>query len=589
MKLRALLLAIGTLLSTSLFAQHTLQLDNGTGQYSTITGNFPGGAYTLPPGGGQFLVIPPDGTVPLSGDINMQNYIITNIGNAGTDFTSEGGLNLAGPLTVGSSTITIDGSLSTNTISSSATLSVGTSANDSLLFQTNSDTRMMVSTDGKVGIGTLNPQSPLHIVGAPPDPTYQNADLFYVPDPYNHVLTVENTMTNGKGNGIAIVIKNPASSNVLTDGEYNSNSSNYITFYNDAGTHDHVKGRIEGFSYQNYLDLKDAMIHIWDGGELFNPFNYFTWNIGFDEHFISYNSDWITYNSDFIDVQLPHLEICHLNIDITDVPYPCHWEGGHLNFSSPFTVNSSPFTINGSPITHLSDPISLNQTHIDDLADEIRALPYKDKIADLAMNPMKAAVTFGTSFLGGITYESGSGDYAEWLERLDESEKITVGDVVGVFGGKITKNTSGADHCMVISWKPIVLGNMPDEGRAHLYNKVAFMGQVPVKLVGGCSKGDFIIPSDKSNGFAQALRPTEISAADLKQVIGVAWEDVSSSHPTLAKIAVGLKPNDIALVLEKQQTELDALRQEVAEITRLVKKQNLTTKTNKRKQRTASR
>ena len=58
------------------------------------------------------------------------------------------------------------------------------------------------------------------------------------------------------------------------------------------------------------------------------------------------------------------------------------------------------------------------------------------------------------AFSAGVTYESGSGDYAEWLERLDAEEKVAVTDVVGVFAGKITKKTEGASQVMVVSFKP---------------------------------------------------------------------------------------------------------------------------------------
>lgn len=45
------------------------------------------------------------GAHTLSGAMNANNNLITNIGNAGTDFTSTGGLNLAGPLTASSISI----------------------------------------------------------------------------------------------------------------------------------------------------------------------------------------------------------------------------------------------------------------------------------------------------------------------------------------------------------------------------------------------------------------------------------------------------------------------------------------------------
>ncbi|MBK7086704.1 MAG: hypothetical protein IPH53_19460 [Flavobacteriales bacterium] len=96
----------------------------------------------------------------------------------------------------------------------------------------------------------------------------------------------------------------------------------------------------------------------------------------------------------------------------------------------------------------------------------------------------------------GVTYESGSADYAEWLERADPAEVMSFGDIVAVKGGRISKNTrAGAERYMVISLKPAVLGNMPGPGKEHLYEKVGFMGQVPVKVIGPVHVGDYILPS----------------------------------------------------------------------------------------------
>ncbi|MCB0785516.1 MAG: hypothetical protein KDC02_15090, partial [Flavobacteriales bacterium] len=58
------------------------------------------------------------------------------------------------------------------------------------------------------------------------------------------------------------------------------------------------------------------------------------------------------------------------------------------------------------------------------------------------------------------------------------------GDVVGVHGGRISRRTEGAQHVLAISSRPIVLGNMPEEGLEHLYERVGFLGQVPVKVAG---------------------------------------------------------------------------------------------------------
>ena len=168
-------------------------------------------------------------------------------------------------------------------------------------------------------------------------------------------------------------------------------------------------------------------------------------------------------------------------------------------------------------------------------------------IRDLKRNPMKYAMErIKIAGLGaGVTYESGSGDYAEWLERLHPDEPIMVADLVGVTGGKITRTTDGADQVMAVSLKPIVLGNMPPEGRGHLYERVAFMGQTLVKVRGRVQVGDFIVPSGLNDGTGVGVRPDEITATQLGAVVGVAWESINEDFG-LVNVAVGLKPVEIA-------------------------------------------
>jgi hypothetical protein len=186
--------------------------------------------------------------------------------------------------------------------------------------------------------------------------------------------------------------------------------------------------------------------------------------------------------------------------------------------------------------------------------------------ASFAWDAKSDPVGFGmkysmTAFTAGVTYESGSGDYAEWLERVNPEEKLTVADVVGVHGGKITKATEGASQVMVISFKPVILGNMPDEDRKHLYEKVAFMGQTVVKLRGAYSKGDLILPSGYDDGTAIAVSPANISPSQWQQVLGVAWDQggkVFGGGLSLANVAVGLSSTQMARAMQAELTRSDA-------------------------------
>ncbi|MBC2846049.1 hypothetical protein [Winogradskyella flava] len=173
--------------------------------------------------------------------------------------------------------------------------------------------------------------------------------------------------------------------------------------------------------------------------------------------------------------------------------------------------------------------------------------------------------------LQGVTYASGSGDYAEYLLREDEGEKMVYGDIVGVKGGKISKNLTGAERVMVVSYKPIVLGNMPAPNREDEYEKVAFMGQVPVNVFGKVHIGDYIIPGGKNNGIGVAVSPENIKSSDIKNIVGIAWEE-SNEGLSLKRInvAVGINANDNMHIvqglenrLKEQQKEIDDLKDTV--------------------------
>ena len=103
----------------------------------------------------------------------------------------------------------------------------------------------------------------------------------------------------------------------------------------------------------------------------------------------------------------------------------------------------------------------------------------------------------------GVTYQSGSGDYAEWLPKADPLAVMHPGQIVGMKNGLISLETAGADHMFAISTLPVVLGNVPeDESR---YEKAAFLGQVPVHIRGAVHSGDFVLASGRGEGMASVF------------------------------------------------------------------------------------
>ena len=223
---------------------------------------------------------------------------------------------------------------------------------------------------------------------------------------------------------------------------------------------------------------------------------------------------------------------------------------GHLNFSgSQGPIKSIAFGFDTDVAEQLAnDLLYLGPKTIKHIRE------FKRSPMAYAMERIKIA-----NLGAGVMYESGNGDYAEWLERLTPDEPIMVGDIVGVTGGKITRTTDGADQVMAVSFKPIVLGNMPPEADAHLYEKVAFMGQTLVKVTGHVEVGDFVVPSGLNDGMGVGVHPGEITAAQIGSVVGIAWEAIDAPFG-LVNVAVGLKPVEIANVVGRHETALAEMR-----------------------------
>lgn len=158
----------------------------------------------------------------------------------------------------------------------------------------------------------------------------------------------------------------------------------------------------------------------------------------------------------------------------------------------------------------------------------------------------------------GVSYSSGNGDYAEWLERLDHEEHIESGDVVGVHAGRITKNLEGCEQVMAVSAKPIVLGNIPEEGKQHAGNNVAFMGQIPVKVLGPVLSGDYLVGSGNVLGYAVAVHPEDMTLEDFKNTVGRSWEDADIEGPHMVNTVIGMHNGDYLNVLRRYDERMNS-------------------------------
>ena len=197
-------------------------------------------------------------------------------------------------------------------------------------------------------------------------------------------------------------------------------------------------------------------------------------------------------------------------------------------------------------------------------------------IFEAALGGVVCAANLGV-FIGfsianvGVAYESGSGDYAEWLEKYDVEEQLYYGEVVGVIGGKVSKSFVEADKFMVVSAAPAVLGAMPaGDEQEEAFEKIAFVGQVPVKVRGLVEIGDYILPSGEGDGLAIAVHKENMLALDYARIIGVAWQASDATKRgevyQMINTAVGINQNDMAGMIDQMQTVMNSMQEAIAQL-----------------------
>ena len=159
----------------------------------------------------------------------------------------------------------------------------------------------------------------------------------------------------------------------------------------------------------------------------------------------------------------------------------------------------------------------------------------------------------------GVAYQSGAGDYAEYMLRDTLSRELFPGEVIGIHKGQVSLNTDQAQHLSVVSTAPAVIGGMPQPGEEQHYEKVAYIGQVQVRVTGSVNIGDYILPSGNNDGLAIGVAPYKMKAGDYNRIIGIAWESAPASLLNIVNVAVGINSNDIG-------TEIAALSLKVNKI-----------------------
>lgn len=393
---------------------------------------------------------------------------------------------------------------------------------------------------GNAGVGTAAPSAKLHVRGS--GTAYGN-----------HVAVIENTGGNN-ADGVAIKINNS-----------NTNRhNNFVTFLDGQ---DRVTGRIEGFDFENndWIDpppLPNLNLNI---------------NLGIT---LRPASQWFNSGGP-ISVSLVGGEVPSLSFDwcnVVGINVLCGFDFDPGEFPA-ISVNAPPPAITGSPFTFSTPSITFTpptQAQIDalvcwalenDLLGLVQADPFALQVASLQI----AAAEICRD--AGVVYGSKGADYAEYLERLDPSEKLRFGEVVGVFDGRISRNTRGATQVMVISRAPAVVGNQPAAEDLERFDRVAFIGQVPVLTRGPARIGDYLVASGDNDGAAVAVAPDDLRVADLSRIVGRAWSESDEAGAGFVQAVVGVRDEASGHVLRRQADEIATLTQQMTRITTMLERQ----------------
>ncbi len=400
----------------------------------------------------------------------------------------------------------------------------------------------------------------------------------------DHIALFENTSTSNQADGIAIRIHGNASGKL-------GFRNRFITFYGSANGGDYMAGRIESYDLLAG-DLWESF-PIPDFANLINVFD-FSQVLEWTPPSLTFNGGTLP-SADFYPGVLPWVvegdpgtvddSGCEgSNSTETEICVPGIFE---LNFKYG-TLPSLDFNPGSLPSANF-DIGNLN-LNFDGFFNPTAAATAQNNITAMAAwgmrNGSPGYIPTGPWSLAlaplviaakqvardqGVIYGSKGADYAEWLEKENPEEKYMFGEVVGVKGGKISRNTTDADQVMSISLAPIVLGNMPDENRKDAFEKVGFMGQVPVLTLGDVEVGDFIVASGYNDGYAKAISPENITLQDLKQVIGKAWSSSNGQKASIINVSVGLKTNEWVEILQQQDAKIKQLESQVKKINSLQK------------------
>ena len=428
-------------------------------------------------------------------------------------------------------------------------------------------------TTGNVGIGTETPTSKLMVVD----------------NTVGHAMRVDNT--NRAGSGIFIKINT----------KYSDNSNEFITFADGSLTN----GAIIGAEFVNSLPAKPAFYNANGSGTAIRSWmwpssitNYDSgpqWNSWFSNTVQNHVMEDLTIPAGALNIGATSItSALSLPLPGFTIEMPSYFPNIDIGLPN-MAIPGSTIGLPSLPPTDINLPVKV-PFFMNDLGNN----PTNPQAAFFTAQQMFSTICWANSNgfdelitsdplemafaimlaklkercnRDGVEYTSSGADYAEWLPKQDTTAVFAYGEVVGVRNGHITKETQNVDQIMVISSRPIVVGNIPPPGEEHNYKRVGFMGQVLTLVQEGAKSGDYIIPSGHNDGWGMAVSPEDVTIEQIPLIVGKAWEDSESDVVDYVNVGVGLNTGEMAILMKKQVAEMSALKAGLKEQSILMKKQ----------------
>jgi hypothetical protein len=154
--------------------------------------------------------------------------------------------------------------------------------------------------------------------------------------------------------------------------------------------------------------------------------------------------------------------------------------------------------------------------------------------------------TTGRSINAGGTINASGADYAEYMKKADTCGTIAKGDVSGVdSNGKLTDVFADALSFVIKSTNPSYVGGdtwgnvdlglteEQTETERQKYDRIAFSGQVPVNITGSFNVGDYVYP--QANGTdIECVAKSSPTFEEYQLCVGKIWATEDDGRPLVA-------------------------------------------------------